>query len=203
MKRILLTALLSGAALAHAQTPASAPPSSAAKKELLQKLMVLQQPGIENLARNLVEQPAVQIMQVAGQALQQQVAPEKREAVGKSIEGHIKQYVDESVPNVRDRAIKLAPSTIGVAMEEKFSEDELRQLVAWLESPVNKKYVQLAPEMQNSFTQKLVAESRSFVEPRVQALEGKVRTSLGAPATPGSAAAPAKARAPAKPASGG
>ena len=202
MKRALLTALLTSAAWAHAQTAASAPPASPAKKELLQKLMVLQQPGIENLARNLVEQPAVQIMQAAGRALQQQVAPEKREAVGKSIEADIKQYVDEAAPNVKDRAIKLAPSTIGVTMDEKFTEDELKQLVAWLESPVNKKYTQLASEMQNSFTQKLVTDSRAFVEPRVQALENKVRVSLGAPAAP-AGSAPAKAKAPAKRASGG
>lgn len=208
MKRVLLTALLMSAAFAHAQTAPTAPPappaspSTPAKKELLQRLMVLQQPGIENLARNLVEQPAVQIMQFAGQAIQQ-LPTEKREPVGKGIEGAIKQYVDETVPSVRDRAIKLAPSSIGVAMEEKFSEDELKQLVAWLESPVNKKYAQLAPEMQTAFTQKLVAESRSFVEPRVQALEAKVRSSLGTGSAPAASGAPAKARPPAKRASGG
>jgi hypothetical protein len=45
-------------------------------------------------------------------------------------------------------------------LEEKFTEDELKQLIAWLESPVNKKYQQLAPEMSNSLGQKLAAESR-------------------------------------------
>ena len=133
MKRMIVTALLSSAALAHAQLAASAPPASPAKKELVQKLMVLQQPGIENLARTLVEQPAVQMMQEAGRALRQ-VAPEKREALGKTIEADVKKYVEESVPLVRDRALKLAPSTIGASLEEKFNEDELRQLVAWLRS---------------------------------------------------------------------
>ena len=80
MKRLILSALLTGAALAHAQTsaPASAPaplPTSPAKKELVQRLMVLQQPGIEAIARGLVEQPAAQMMQAAGRAIQQQVAP--------------------------------------------------------------------------------------------------------------------------------
>lgn len=213
MKQLFVAALLGSAALAHAQTAASAPaapatpatsaaPSSPAKKELVQKLMVLQQPGIESLARSLVEQPAVQMMQAAGRALQQQVAPEKREAVGKTIEADIKKYVEESVPLVRDRAVRLAPSTIGAVMEEKFTEDELRQLIGWLESPVNKKYSQLGPEIQNGFTQKLVAESRPLVDPRLQALEAKVRTSLGTPAAAPAGSAPAKAPAPAKKASG-
>ena len=82
MKRLIAAALLTSAALAHAQT-ASAPaaPSSPAKKELVQKLMVLQQPGIENLARTLVEQPALQLMQAAGRTLQQQIAPDRKSVV--------------------------------------------------------------------------------------------------------------------------
>lgn len=199
MKRLFVTALLASAAIAHAQTAASAAsaaPASAAKKELVQKLLVLQQPGIEGMARNLVEQPAARMMQAAGQALQQ-IAPEKREALGKGIEADIKKYVDEATPIVRERAIKLAPSTIGAMLEEKFSEDELKQLIAWLESAVNKKYAQLGPEIQSNFTQKLVADARPLVEPRLQALDAKVRASLGVPGTPAPAAAPASS-APAK-----
>ena len=203
MKRLLVSALLASAVLAHAQTPtapaASAPlPSSPAKKELVQKLLVPQQPGIESIARNMVEQPAMRMFQAAGQALQQKVPAEKREAVGKSIEADIRKYVDESVPIVRERAIKLAPSTIGTMLEERFTEDELKQLVAWLESPVNKKYSQVGPEMQNGFMKKLVEESRPLVEPRLQALESKVRASLGVPAGEPAASAPAKAATPAK-----
>jgi len=202
MNKLILTALLSGAALAHAQTTTPATtPSSPAKKELVQKVLALQQAGIEGLARNLVEQPAASMIQAAGRALQQ-VPADKREAVGKSIEADVKKYVDEANPIVRERAIKLAPSTIGVAMDEKFTEDELKQLVAWLESPVNKKYAQLSPEIQKSFVEKLVAEARPTVEPKLQALENKVRTSLGVPAASAASAptgsAPAKAATPPK-----
>ena len=197
MKKLILTALLSGAVLAHAQTAAPATPASPAKKELVQKLMVLQQPGIENMARNLVEQPALAMMQAAGRALQGMPA-DKREATGKTIETDVKKYVEESVPIVRERAIKLAPSTIGVAMEEKFTEDELRQLIAWLESPINKKYAQLGPEIQNGFTQKLVAEARPTIEPKIQALEARVRATLGVPTADAASGAAPKAAAPAK-----
>ena len=202
MKRLFVTALLASAAIAHAQTAASAASASAspAKKELVQKLLVLQQPGIEGMARNMVEQPALRMLQAAGQVLQQ-VPAEKREATGKAIETDIKKYVDDATPIVRDRAVKLAPSTIGATLEEKFSEDELRQLIAWLESPVNKKYAQLGPDMQSNFTQKLVADARPMIEPRLQALDAKVRASLGVPAASSAPAAPAKASAPKKAAS--
>ena len=198
MKKLIVAALLASAAMAHAQsasTPAPAAPSSPAKKELIQRLLVLQQPGIEGLARNLVEQPAAAMMQAAARALQQLPA-DKREAVGKSIEADVRKYVDEANPLVRERAIKLAPSTIGSMMDEKFTEDELKQLAAWLDSPVSKKYAQLGVDMQKSFTEKLVAESRPTVEPKLQALETKVRASLGMPAPGSDAAAPAAAPAP-------
>ena len=213
MKNLIAATLVAGAALAHAQTqpaptaptptPAPAAPSSPAKKELVQRLLALQQPGIESLARTVVEQPAAQMMQAAARALQTQVAPEKREAVGKTIEGDVKKYVDESLPPMRDKALKLAPSTIGVLMEERFSEDELKQLLAWFESPLNKKYVQLGPEMNQTFMQKLIAEARPVLDPKLQALEQKVRTALGVPSAPAGAASAAPAAPASRPAAKG
>ncbi len=201
MKKLFATVLLASAALSHAQTAstaaAPASPSSPAKKELVQKLMVLQQPGIEGLARNLVEQPALQMLQAAARALQQ-MAPEKREAAGKLIEADIRRYVDDTVPAVRERAVKLAPSTFGANVEEKFNEEELKQLIAWFESPVRKKYEAMLPESQNGFMQKLATEARPTVEPKLQALEAKVRATLGiSPAGP-TASAPPKSATPAK-----
>jgi len=199
MKRLLIALLCAAATLAHAQT----------KKELVQKVLLLQQPMIENISRGLVERPAAQLMQAAGQALQTQVPPDKREAVGKSVEADVRKYVEEATPLLRERALKLAPSTFGAALEEKFSEAELKQMIAWLESPVNKKFQQLGPEMQNNFVQKLAAEAAPLLDPKLQALQQKLRTTFGAanggvpgvaasaaakpPAPPASAASPAKA----------
>ena len=208
MKKLIVAALLTSAALAHAQTtPAPAAPASPAKKELVQKFLTLQQPGIEGMARSLVERPVAQMAQEVRGALQQLPA-EKREAAAKAIDADIKKYIDESVPVVRERAVKLAPSTIGSLMEEKFSEDELKQLVAWFESPVNKKYAQISAEMQGNFTQKLVTEVGPQIDPKMQALLTKVRATLGVPtpakagSAPAKPVAPAKAAAPAKKASG-
>ena len=183
MKRLITAALLSSAVLAAF---AQANP----KKDLVQKLLVLQQPGIEQVARSLVERPAVQMMQEVAMVLQRQVPPEKREALGKQVETEIKKYVEEALPVVKERAVKLAPTTIGPILEEKFSEEELKGLIAWFESPLNKKYSQLGPEMQNAFVQKLVVDARPVVDPKLQALDVKVRSTLGLP-PPGAAAASA------------
>jgi len=182
-----MAALLALATIAHAQT-------TPAKNELVAKVLVLQQPLVESMAREVVERPALQIMQAAGNALRGQVAPDKREALGKSIETDVRKFVDESVPVLRERAIKIAPTTIGATLEEKFSDDELKQLIAWYESPVYKKYQQLGGEMQNVFMQKLMAEAGPLLDGKLQALQQKVRSSFvtatGASAPKPSASAP-------------
>ena len=112
----------------------------------------------------------------------------------------MKKYVDEATPLLRERAIKLAPSTFGVVLEEKFTEAELKQLIAWLESPVNKKFQQLGPEMQSNFVQKLAAEAAPLLDPKLQALQQKLRTTFSAAAAsapPSGAAASAAAAKPA------
>ena len=190
MNRTPMYSRLAGAGLvlfALASGPLHA--QSTTKKELIQKILLQQQPVIESLARGLVEQPASMLMQSAGRVMQSpQVPPEKREEVGKAIEADVKKYLDESVPLLRDRAIKLAPSTLGAAFEEKFSEDELKQLLAWLESPTNKKFVQMGPEMQNNFGQKLVNDSRATIEPKLKALEVVIAKRLGIAPAPAASA---------------
>jgi hypothetical protein len=190
--------LTAGASAQVATGAASAPaaPSSPAKKALVQRILTLQQSEIEALARNVVERPAAQMMQEAGLAIQQQIPPERREATGRAIEAEVKKYVDEAYPPVRDRAVKLAPSTIGAVLEAKMSEDELRTLLAWLDSPTNKKYQQIAVDMRTSFFQKLLADMPALLDPKLQALNGRIRVILGLPAIPSAMPAP-----PARPAS--
>ena len=184
MLKMIALAALCMAALPAAAQPASSPAvaqtstASPAKKELVQKLLLLQQPGIESVARGVVERPASQLMQAAVQALQTQVPPEKREAAGRSIETDVKKFVEESVPLLRERAVKLAPTVLGPLLEDKLSEDDLKQLIAWFESPVNKKYQQIAPELQNNFSQKLIAEAGPLLDAKLQALQQKVRGTL-------------------------
>lgn len=191
--------------VAHAQAPAApaaapapaaaaapAPaPVSPAKKALVAKVLALQQPGIEAMARTMVEQPAIQLMQQAGPALQQRVPAEQREAVAREIQADLRKYVDETTPLVRDRAIKLAPSTIGAILEQKMTEDELKQVVQILESPANKKFQSLSGDMQRAIAEKLVAETQPLVQPKLQAVQQTVAKRLGI--TPaGAASAPGK-----------
>lgn len=186
MKRLVIVALLVVATGVQAQ-------AAPTKKELVAKVLLLQQPAIEQAAQALAERPAAQLMQQAGLALQSRVAEDKREATAKEIQADVKKYVDEVVPLVRDRAVKLAPTTIGTLLEEKFSEDELKQLIAIIESPVNRKFLQLGGEMQKALLDKLVSETQGAVEPKVKALELSIGKRLGLPAPATAASKTSKA----------
>jgi hypothetical protein len=175
----------------------AAPALAQSKKELVNRIVLLQQPGVEAMARGLAEQPAVQLSMQARQLIQN-VPAEKRDAVVKAIDTDLKKYVDESVPLLRDRAVKLAPSVIGTELETNFNEDELKQLITWFESPVIKRFQQLAPGMQRTLSEKLVNETRAQIEPKLSALEAAMAKQLGVtPASP--AGAPGSAPAAAMP----
>jgi uncharacterized protein len=185
LKRTILTlSLLMAAVAAQAQ-------STPAKKELAGKILKLQQAGIETMARSLVEQPAAELMGRAANALPARVAKDKQDAVAKEIQADIQKYLEEAVPIVQGRAVKLAPTTIGTLLEEKFTEEELKQVVAIIESPAYIKFQKMGGDMQKVLADKLVADTRTAIEPKVRTLEQTVAKRLGVtPQTSG--AGPAK-----------
>ncbi len=166
--------------------------STPAKKALITRILKLQQPSIEGMSRAMAEQPALTILDRAGAALPDRVAADKRDAVAKEIQADVKKYLDEAVPLVRDRAVKLAPTSIGALLEEKFSEDELKQVVTFLESPAYNKYQQLSGDMQKVLLEKLLADTRGTIEPKVTALDQAVGRRLGMTGARPDASAPTK-----------
>lgn len=170
------TLAFAGAAMAQGSAPASSP----AKKELVAKLLQHQQQGVDILARNMLQAPLGQLMQGAAGVLQQMPA-DKREAAAKAIEADVKKFVEENGPFLRDKAQKLAPVVVGGILEEKFTEDELRQILAWLDSPVSKKFAQQGGEMQKALGDKLLAENGATLDARFKVLQQNVAKNLGVP----------------------
>lgn len=176
LKKSLITlSFLAAAVAAQAQT-------SPAKKELVARILKSQQPSVEAMARALVERPALEIMGGAMQVVQQRIAKDKQEAVARDIQADAQKYALETVPFAQQRAIAIAPTSIGTVLEEKFTEDELRQIASALENPALIKFQNTLPEMQNVLSEKLVADTRGTIEPKVKSLEDSVTRRLGLPA---------------------
>lgn len=196
--RALIGATVLGlAGLASAQSTPAVPATSPAKKELVAKLLKLQQPGLEGLARQVAEDPAAQMLRQAGGALSARIPPDQQQAMANQIQADAKKYADEAVPVVRASALKLAPSTVGAVLEKEFTEDELKQIVAiqeTLESPAYLKYRSKSEDMQKALLEKLIPDTKGAIEPKVRALEQTISKRLGITETP--AGAPAKPAAP-------
>lgn len=168
------------------------------KKELSQRVVQLQQPGIENLARQLVEMPAQQMLGDAQMVIQQRVAADKRQAVWQQVESDARRYLEDATPLVRDRALKVAPEVLTPILEKGLTEDELRQVVQVLqsmESPAYRKYSNLMPDMLRALNERVVNDTKAAVEPKVRAMQNAASKRFPqAPATgaPAGAGAPAK-----------
>lgn len=187
-----------GAILATPGTAWSQNAASQTKKDLVARVLQLQQPGIEQMATQMAQQPAAQI---AGQARQvlQQMPEERRKALEGDLNADLKKYVDSAVPLVRDRAVALGPLTIGPLLEERFTEDELRYIISMFESPIKRKFDGMGGEMQRVLVERLVADTKSQIDPKVQELQRAVAGRLGITEQRGAAPAPAPAPAPARP----
>jgi hypothetical protein len=190
-KPLLVLALAVACCAAQAQ-------STPAKKELVARILKAQQPGIEALGRNLAEDPARGLIVRAQQYMAQRVPQDKQQAVAKTLDADLKKYLDEAVPIVTAHAVKIAPTTVGPLLEEKFSEDELKQVLGFLESPVYHKFQQIGPDMQKALLEKLVADMRPTLTPKAQQLEQTMAKDLGIPPAQPAASG---AKPPAKPAS--
>ena len=109
-----------------AATTGQAPRGKAA---LVAQFLEIERPSIEALARELVTGSSDPIARAASGYLQTQVPADKRPELAKAADAEFKRYFDDTYPTVRDKALQLAPSTLGPILESNFSEDQLRELL--------------------------------------------------------------------------
>jgi len=176
--------VLGGAGSAQAQ--AQTQPQT--KRELVAKLVQLQQTGIENIGLQIAVQTSQRFLQAAGQVIPR-LAADKREAAAKDVQAEVKKFYDDVEPLLRKRAVDIAATMLVPLYEERFSEDELKQVIAWLESPVSKKLQQLDAELGGKLAQRVMADTGSAVEPRLKTLEANLSKRLGVSPVPASGAA--------------
>jgi hypothetical protein len=178
-----LCAALSGPATA-ATTPAAAAtaPIAPAKQALVQQVLELWH--IESIGQSMLQAPVGDAVQQARAMLQGRAAPEKRDAAMTDVVGEAKKFMDEAAPLVRASAQKLIPSTIAPLLAERFSEDELRQMVAILQSPVKRKFEAMLPEMQKRLGEGVAADTRAEIDPKLQGLKERIGLRLRAAVTP-------------------
>ena len=197
MKTLLMSLATSSLALSlsvgsHAQT---ADP----KLEWATKAVALQQgPELERLVSQLAESSSQNIVQSWGAKMRSDVAKDKVEQTAQSLNAELKKYNDDVTKIISSKVSKAGADSLIPVYMSRFSLDELKQLVAFFESPAVKKYQAAAPELGNVFVNQLIMETRADVNARAKQFDDAAAKIVGATPKAPAAAAPDRSKPAAK-----
>lgn len=189
MKKLIVTFAIASLALSTAVHAQTADP----KLEWATKAVTLQQgPELERLVGQLADSATQDILQNWGPKLQSDVAPAKMEQAKEGLNAELKKYFDDVSTTINNKVGKVSSNALIPAYMERFSLDELKQLVAFFESPAIKKYQSAAPELGSLFVKQLIDETRADVATRTRQFDDAATKIIGsAPAARTPATRPA------------
>lgn len=158
------------------------------KKDLAGKIVALQQAtDLDQLAAQLTGNAVAPSLQKWAPRLQADVPESRRKEVADRLNAELNKYREDTYAIIKGVAVKASTDTLVPAYAERFSEDELRQLLTFFESPVVKKYQAALPDMLNALLRKMVELSRPQVEARSAAFDEAASKIIGAESTKKSA----------------
>ena len=150
------------------------------KLEWANKAVAIQQSlALELLAKQLADGATQDVLQNWGPKLQSEVAPAKMEQARDSLNAELKKYFDDVSKTINAKVNKASAAALVPAYMERFSIDELKQLVAFFESSTIKKYQSAAPELGSIFVKQLVEETRTDVTAHTKQFDAAATKIIG------------------------
>ena len=105
----------------------------------------------------------------------------KQKAAADQLDSELKKFNDDNVRTIKAKNDKLSLEVLVPAYAEKFSTEELKQLVAFLESATIKKYYAANPQLANLLAQRLVEATQADVEARIKTFDLRAAQIVGVP----------------------
>ena len=150
----------------------------------LYELIVAIAESTENSVLLAVQHPATDALEKSSIALQTSHVPKERaDKTMKEIGVDVQKYIDTTMPLAIASAKKNVGPAVGPLLAQNFTTEELRQLVALLESPVKSKFEKLLPQLENAVGQKVQADVGVQANKNIQVLTESVGTKLRVAAT--------------------
>ena len=116
----------------------------------------------------------------------------RQKAVADQLDVELKKFNDDVVRLIKTRNERVSLDVLVPAYSERFTADELKQLVAFLESPVIRKYYAANPHMANLLAQKLVDATRADVQARTKEFDTRAARIVEGAASRTGTATPAR-----------
>ena len=174
--RAAVVAALAFSSLAHAQASAPAP-IDAEKQKLIDHILTLWHP--ENGVVLAVQRPASETMEKAHIALQQSRMPaDKIDKNMKDVSIDVQKYVDTATPIATASAKKHMATSVVPLLAQNFTNDELKQLIALLESPVKAKFEKLVPLVNTTLGKQVQDDVGPTINKDIDAMTQAVGTKL-------------------------
>lgn len=188
MKKILTVLAFTGLALSTASQAQNTDP----KQEWAAKVVTLQQgPELERLVGQLADSATQEVLQNWGPRLQSDVPKAKLQQATDDLNTELKKYYSDVSSAINSKVAKVSADALIPAYMERFTLDELKQLVAFFESSAIRKYQGSAPELGNLFVKQLIEATRADVTERVRQFDDAATKIVGtapAPKAPTAAA---------------
>ncbi len=159
---------------------ASAQAADPQKLALAQRVLALWKPETAIVAR--IQEPAAEAIQQSGIVIQGRVTAEARAKFMKDVEVDAQKYVATVTPIATAAAQKESPAVLVPMLTQQFTVEELKQLVAMLESPVREKFDRLSPKMQETLGEKVTADIKPQLDPAIHAMTESIGVKLRATA---------------------
>ena len=168
---------------------------SDAKRALAVKLAQIQAKADSSaLASQLTDTAVAPVLANWSQRLDQTVPPARQKEVREKLDVELKKYAESTYKTVEAQTAKAAEAALVPIFMEKLSEDELKTIITYLESPVSSKFQSLGAEATNAWAKRVVDATKTSVESGAKSFDAAANRIVSAAAGNGSAssAAPAK-----------
>ena len=135
------------------------------KRALAVKLAQIQQKADGGAMAEQLTASAVQpLLMNWSQRLDETVPPARQKDVRDKLDVELKKFTDNTEKTIEAQVAKSAEPALVPIFMEKLTEDEMRTIIAYLESPVSAKFQSLGPEAASAWAKQVVDATRTGVE---------------------------------------
>ena len=156
-----------------------------AKKALATKLAQMQAKSDGASMADQLTADAVQLpLATWSQRLDESVPPARQKDVRDKLDVELKKFADNTHKAIEAQVNKAAESALVPLFMDKLSEDEMKTVIAYMESSAALKFQSLSADAGNAWAQKVIEATRATVEANVKSFDAAATKIVGVPATP-------------------
>ena len=187
MKKTLTALLIAGCAFSAASQAQTVDP----KLEWATKVVALQQGAdLDGLSAQLVGSAAQDLATLWGPRFSASVPKARQAKATEEFNAELGKFAADANKIVSAKVAQVSSESLVPAYMERFNLEELKQLVAFFESPVVKKYKSAAPELADVFVKKMVQVTQADIQARAKQFDEAAAKIVGAAPAPAPAAKP-------------